>query len=83
MKLKIESGGLPANTKVTDVETGESIEGITNISLTLGAGQLSTAEICLEFLPFVIQGEAVWGPDVPFELIEEAAKKQGYKLEKI
>lgn len=45
MKLKIVSDGTADGTKVTDAETGQTIENIKVVSWSVGAGELAVAKL--------------------------------------
>jgi hypothetical protein len=55
MKLRIESDGTSRNTKVVDRETGEELEGVTNIEWSLGISDLSRCVIHLHCIPLVLE----------------------------
>ena len=59
MKVKIISDGNPMNTKVTNAETGEVIDGITNLKWQIHCGSLATVDMRLKMTDVEIVGDMV------------------------
>lgn len=57
MKIKIISDGLPGNTKVINLETGEELEDITVIDWHIEVDKIATATLCFINVPVEIEGE--------------------------
>jgi hypothetical protein len=58
MRVRIQSDGYPASTRVYNVDTGEQVEGITSVRWSLDADGFATVELTLYGVPVDVQGEA-------------------------